>query len=128
MIITSPEKFAVLFNEKYPGTYRKITTQDVRDMTTCGLIGRYGFYLRVDLETIRGILEYEQLQRRNNYPLVVRCAGNFCLYSLKVKREDQESIVLNVNLLEMEIAKGGLDLDEGSSTKSIPSAKTSPFL
>lgn len=67
MYSTNPKAFAAWFNEKYPGVYRQITAQDVRGMTTCGLIGRYGFYLRDDLETIRGILEYEQL--RKNRPL-----------------------------------------------------------
>ncbi len=61
MVNTSPEKFAALFNEKYPGAYRQITAQDIREMTTCCLIGRYSFYGRDDLETVRGILSYEKL-------------------------------------------------------------------
>ena len=67
MFKTSPEEFAALFNEKYPGACRQITAQGVREMTTCGLIGRHYGYIRDDLETIRGILEYEQL--RENRPL-----------------------------------------------------------
>lgn len=64
MYITSPNKFASLFNEKYPGAYRRVTAEDVRDMATCGLIDRYGFYLRSELETIRGILQYEHMRER----------------------------------------------------------------
>jgi len=62
MFNKSPEKFAALFNEKYPGAYRQITTQDAREMTTCCLVGRYDFYPRDDLELVRGILQYEQKQ------------------------------------------------------------------
>jgi hypothetical protein len=67
MFVTSPEKFAEWFNAKIPGTNRKITAADVRLMTECNLIGRYRFYERQDLETIRGILQYEQL--RENRPV-----------------------------------------------------------
>ena len=79
--ITSPEKFAASFNQKFPGAYRLITAEDVNDMTECGLIGRYGFYLKKvdlserygfnkqdDLETIRGILQYEQLRENRPVP------------------------------------------------------------
>jgi len=31
-------------------------------MTTCCLIGRYDFYLRDDLELVRGVLQYEQMR------------------------------------------------------------------
>ncbi len=65
MYITSPQKFAAWFNEKYPGAYRRITTKDVEDMTTCGLIGLYRYYSPPqDGETIRGILQYEQLREK----------------------------------------------------------------
>ena len=64
MFNKSPEKFAALFNEKYPGTYRQVTAQDVRDMTICCLIGRYECYLKDDLEFIRGMLQYEQLREK----------------------------------------------------------------
>ncbi|MFC2071687.1 hypothetical protein ACFLUU_03085 [Chloroflexota bacterium] len=70
----TPEAFTSSFNQKFPGAYRLITVEDVNDMTECGLIGRYGFYLenvglserygfnrQDDYETVRGILEYEQL-------------------------------------------------------------------
>ncbi|MFC2068094.1 hypothetical protein ACFLTP_03675 [Chloroflexota bacterium] len=60
---TSPKEFACWFNTKYPGTYRQITTEDVRDITICGLIGRYRYYiLSQDGEIVRGILEYEQMR------------------------------------------------------------------
>jgi len=67
MFITHPEAFADLFNAKIPYARRKITSNDVRLMTKCNLIYKYGFYMQDDLETIRGILEYEQL--RENRPL-----------------------------------------------------------
>jgi hypothetical protein len=61
---TSPNKFAEEFNQIVPGAYRRITTQDVRDMTDCGLIGRYSYYGHVDLENVRAILRYEELRRK----------------------------------------------------------------
>jgi len=62
-LITSPSKFADFFNTKVIGAYRQITADDVRDMTTCGLIGKHGgWYLQLDLETVRAILQYEQLR------------------------------------------------------------------
>jgi hypothetical protein len=68
-IIVKSEDFAEWFNKAIPGAYRSITAQDVRDMTTCGLIGCYGYYMQLDLETVRAILQYEQLrqnrQKRN---------------------------------------------------------------
>ena len=64
MFITSPEVFADLFNTKIPDAYRKVTSNDVRLMTECHLIGKYNFYIMDDLETVRGILEYEQLREK----------------------------------------------------------------
>ena len=61
--ITSPDKFADLFNIKVPGAYREITASDIRDMTTCGIIGRYGYFIHLDIETVRRILQYEQLRQ-----------------------------------------------------------------
>jgi hypothetical protein len=55
------ERFAAQFNAKLPGAYRQITVQDVRDMTDCGLIRRYGYYIHSDLETVRAVLQYEEL-------------------------------------------------------------------
>jgi len=66
MFITSPETVAEWFNTKVPGAYRKITSDDLRLMNKCKLIGRYDYYIRQDLETISGILEYEHLQQ-NKY-------------------------------------------------------------
>lgn len=62
--ILSPGKFAVEFNQVVPGAYRHITAQDVRDMTECGLIGKYGYYGRVDLEMVRAVFQYEQLREK----------------------------------------------------------------
>jgi len=60
--IVSPDKFAEWFNEAMPGAYRSITEQDARDMTEHGLIGKYQYYGRADLETVRAILLCEQLR------------------------------------------------------------------
>jgi len=55
------ERFAAQFNAKLPGAYRQITAQDIKDMTDCGLIKRYRYYIHSDLETVRAVLQYEQL-------------------------------------------------------------------
>ena len=60
-IIVSPDKFALWFNAVVPA-YRDITVQDVRDLTKCGLIWRYKYYGLQDIETVRAILQYEQLR------------------------------------------------------------------
>jgi len=62
--IVSPDKFAAQFNQVVPGAYRKISAQDVRDITGCGLIGKYQYYGRADLETVRAVLQYEQLRQK----------------------------------------------------------------
>ena len=62
-LIVRAEDFADLFNAKVPGAYRKVSSDDIRDMTTCGLIGRYGYYIHLDIETVRAILQYEQLRQ-----------------------------------------------------------------
>jgi len=62
-LITSPEKFADEVNAKLLGAHRQITADDVRDMTTCGLIGKYGYYGNLDLEMVRCILLYERLKQ-----------------------------------------------------------------
>ena len=64
MFSTNYEKFAALFNKKFPRAYRRITTDDVEAMTKCRLIGRYCAYFRGDLELVRGLLQYEQIKRR----------------------------------------------------------------
>ena len=60
-LTSNAERFADLFNAKLPGACRQITVQDIRAMTDCGLIRRYGYYIRIDLETVMAILQYEQL-------------------------------------------------------------------
>jgi hypothetical protein len=62
-LIIKPEDFAKWFAKAIPGAYRQITADDVRDMTTCGLIGKYGYYIQLDIETVRRILQYEQLRQ-----------------------------------------------------------------
>ena len=62
-LITNPEKFAAEVNARLLGAHRQITVDDVRDMTTCGLIGKYGFYGHLELEMVRCVLLYEQLQQ-----------------------------------------------------------------
>ena len=62
-LITSPDKFADLFNAKVPGAYRQVMANDIRLLTQCGLIGRYGYYIQLDIETVRAILQYEQLRQ-----------------------------------------------------------------
>jgi hypothetical protein len=61
-VVADPVKFAEKFNRTVPGAYKSITGDDIRRMTHCGLIGRYGFFLREDVETVRGVLRYEQLK------------------------------------------------------------------
>lgn len=60
MFITNPAVFAERFNEKFDDSYRKITSDDVRIMIDCGLVKRYGYFCRQDLETVRAVLQYEQ--------------------------------------------------------------------
>ena len=66
-MLTSPDKFAAVFTTTFPGAYRIVTVQDVRDMTECRLIGKYGeYYGRADLETVRCILQYEQMREKQS--------------------------------------------------------------
>jgi hypothetical protein len=62
VFVSSPEKFADWYNAKIPDACRKITADDVRLMIECHLIGGYRFYGRQDLETVRGVLQYEHLR------------------------------------------------------------------
>jgi len=59
-VVADPVKFAARFSATVPGAYRHVTGDDIRQMAQCGLIGRCGFFDRSDLETVRGILLYEQ--------------------------------------------------------------------
>ena len=61
--VLSPDKFAEWFNEAVPGAYRKLTVQDIRDITECGLIMKYNYFSRDDLEIVRAVLQYEQLRQ-----------------------------------------------------------------
>jgi hypothetical protein len=63
-IMAEPRRFAAKFNSAVPGAYRQVTVDDVKQMAHCGLIGRHGFFTREDLETVRGILRYEQLREQ----------------------------------------------------------------
>ena len=60
--VLRPNRFAEWFNRVAPGAYRQITAEDVQDMTQCGLIGRYGEYMQLDIEIVRAVLQYEQLR------------------------------------------------------------------
>jgi hypothetical protein len=51
--ITSPDRFASQFNALVPGAYRSITVQDIKDLHECGLIGRYDYYGRQDIQIVR---------------------------------------------------------------------------
>ena len=78
--VLTPERFATLFNSIVPGAYRQVTAQDIRDMTKCGLVGRYGYYGSADIEVVRAVLQYEQLrldreQKANAVRMCKRCGG-----------------------------------------------------
>ena len=62
-LIVKPEDFVAWLAKAIPGAYRSITAQDIQDMTTCGLIGKYGYYGNLDLEMVRCILLYERLKQ-----------------------------------------------------------------
>ena len=64
-LTTRPDKFATEVNAKLPGAHRQITVDDVRDMVACGLIGKFDCFLDLDLETVRAILQYEQLRENH---------------------------------------------------------------
>ncbi|HEY49414.1 MAG TPA: hypothetical protein G4O13_05145 [Dehalococcoidia bacterium] len=63
-VVADPAKFAERFNLIVRGAYRPVTVDDIRSMMKCGLIGRCGFFDRSDLQTVRGILQYERLRER----------------------------------------------------------------
>lgn len=63
--ITSPKRFADWFNQTVPGAQRKISAEDVRLMTKLGLIGRCKYYLRSDIQTVIGILKFEQFRQND---------------------------------------------------------------
>ena len=62
---TSLKMFADWFNVTYRGAHRNVSVEDIREMTECGLIGRYRYYSpSQDGEIIRGILQYEQMREK----------------------------------------------------------------
>jgi hypothetical protein len=63
MITSNPKHFAEWFNDKFSNACQKIDADDICVMTECKLIGRYGFYTRQDMETIRAVLQYEQMRQ-----------------------------------------------------------------
>lgn len=62
-LIVKPEDFVAWFNKAIPDAYRQVTSDDIRLLPECGLIGRYGYYIHLDIETVRAVLQYEQLQQ-----------------------------------------------------------------
>jgi hypothetical protein len=116
MVTSSPEKFAEWFNDKYPGVYCKVVTDDVKDMKNCGLLYRYGYYSgSSDGETIRAVLRYEQLrEKRHSHnrlmkrsPHAAGVAGNHWSQTHKTNRDVIKNIAANVNPIE--ITKGRRD-------------------
>ena len=75
--IVRAEDFADLFNAKVPGAYRQVTADDIRLLTQCGLVGRYGFYdTRDDLQMVIGILNYEQLREKRTQQEKMEAIGD----------------------------------------------------
>jgi hypothetical protein len=114
MFISSPEKFADLFNARIPDACRKITADDVRLMTKCNLIGRYRSYGRQDLETTRAILQYELLrehrpvqQDKEKKPHAANPAGNHYLQTRQVRPDGLKNNAPVVNPTELKTAKRG---------------------
>lgn len=62
-LTTRPDKFAAEVNAKLPGAHRQITVDDVRDMVACDLIGKFNWFLTLDIEIVRAVLQYEQLRQ-----------------------------------------------------------------
>ena len=60
-LTTRPDRFADEVNANLLGAHRQITVVDVRDMVTCGLIGKFDCFLNLDIETVRAVLQYELL-------------------------------------------------------------------
>jgi hypothetical protein len=77
-IVAQPDRFADRVNAIVRGAYRQVTADDIKQMERCGLIGRRGFFTREDLETVRGILLYEQLR---HFPANSKNLPGAALYS-----------------------------------------------
>ena len=74
MAITDPERFAEWFNMSYRGAYRRVSVEDIRDMTECGLICRSRCYSpSQDGETIHAVLRYEQMRQKRSAKLLNEC-------------------------------------------------------
>ncbi len=71
-LIVKPEGSAAWFTGVMPGAYRQGSADDIRDMTACGLIGRYDCHIQLDIETIRAILQYEQLRQNRQKKSEIR--------------------------------------------------------
>jgi hypothetical protein len=76
--LLSPDKFASWFNQVVPGAHRRITAQDTRDLTAAGLIGKYGYLGRADFETVRGVLQYEEMRQARLARSKVQPACKMC--------------------------------------------------
>ena len=63
-LTSSPARFARDFNATVPGAYRRMTPEDIRVLSDCGLVGRYGYYGQEDIRTIIGLLDYEQYLKK----------------------------------------------------------------
>lgn len=77
----STQQFAERFNSMFPGAHRPLAAEDVREMVHCGLIRRHGYYEWLDLQTVRGILQYE----RSRTQRLGRCADGVCEVSLQAQ-------------------------------------------
>ena len=64
IITTSPDKFTEWLKAMVPDAYRQVSIEDIRLMTSLGLIKRYKYYSRQDLEIVRAILQYERLREK----------------------------------------------------------------
>lgn len=71
-LIVRPEDFVAWFTKVVSGAYRQITVDDVEDMTTCGLIRKYDYYIQLDIETVRAILQHEQLRENRQKRVEIR--------------------------------------------------------
>jgi len=95
-LVTNPDRFATLFNIKHPSAYRPITADDVKDMTTCELIGLYGYYhLSQDGKTVMGILQYEQMREKRSAKVTIKDKPEspkckMCRKTLPLQPEDQK--------------------------------------
>jgi len=85
-VVSDPVKFASKFNMMVPGAYRYMTGDDIRRMENCGLIGRSGFFDRSDLETVRGILQYEQVCQQFNRQNHETGLDELCLPGAKINK------------------------------------------